>query len=521
MDLDFGPADEQLYREVVKTLASDEFLGRKPFTKGETLTLDYLEKTFKKVGLKPGNGDSFFQEVPMVEIEAVMKNGEAEIHGVSDSMKLHNETDMVGGTKRVIDKVSIENAPLVFAGFGINAPEFDWNDYRGVDVKGKVVVVMVNDPGYYHHDLFRGTNMTYYGRWMYKFEEAARQGAVGVLIIHDTAPASYGWGVLQNSLSGPQLSLQTADDNLSTCAFNGWITTDAANQLFKTADFEPADLLEKAKQPGFRPVDLELKFSVSLENKIVKKLSNNVAGIIPGTDLKDEVVIYSAHWDHLGVGPMVDGENIYHGAIDNATGVAALVVLAKKVLEGSRPRRTIVFLSLTGEESGLLGSEYYAHHPLFPLKKTAVDINFDMIHPIGLLRDIYLTSKGYSNADQFLEEAAKELKREVRALEDLSSGVYYRSDHFNFAKVGVPTIDTETGIDSIEHGEEWGRRQHKENTRLRYHKPQDKYHPDWDLSGTMADLKLMYATGLKIANADRIPEWYDGVSYKKAREKQS
>lgn len=516
-DADFGSNSEKVYRDVVGQLASDSFMGRKPFTKGEDITTAYLEKKFKEVGLQPGNNGSYFQDVPMVEITGQMKDNVATITGNGKMLKLAAATDIVGTTLRVVPAAEINSAPLVFAGFGINAPEYHWNDYAGVDVKGKVVVVMVNDPGFYNPKLFRGKNMTYYGRWTYKYEEAARQGAVGVLIIHATDPASYDWEVVREGWTGAKLSLQTKNNNMDRTAFDGWVTSASAQKIFDLAGMNGNDLLEKAKQPGFKAVPLDLNFSETLENKIVKRESKNVVGILPGTSEKDQVVIFSAHWDHFGIGKAVDGDSIYNGAVDNASGVAALVTLAQKFAKAKKTKRTLMFIALTGEEQGLLGSQYYAEHPIYPLKNTVADINFDVMQPFGLMKDIILVGKGMSDIDQYMEDAAKQQGRVIRGEDNPSAGTYFRSDHFNFAKVGIPAIYIETGTQSVDHGNAWGEEQHKEYNRNKYHKPQDNYSPSWNVQGTMADLKLVYAAVTELANDTRFPQWNDGVPFKKAR----
>ncbi len=509
---------EKTYRQVVKTLSSDEFQGRKPFTEGEGLTINYLKKQFKALGLEPGNKDRYFQDVPMVDITSRLKDDQVTIQGKEGTLELQSLEDVVAGIKRVVESQQIEDAPIVFAGFGIHAPEYDWNDYADIDVQDKVVVVMVNDPGFYNDDLFRGKNMTYYGRWTYKYEEAARQGAAGVLIIHDTDPASYGWDVVRASWGGSSLYLQTEDGNADATAMEGWISGEAAQKVFQLADIDLDELIENAKKPGFKAVPLGLKLSATLENKIDKRVSRNVAAVIPGTDLRDEYIIYTAHWDHFGIGEPIDGDSIYNGAVDNASGTAGLLTLAKMFKEAPETKRSILFLSVTGEEQGLLGSEYYAKHPIYPLKNTVADINMDVLQPFGKMKDIVLIGKGQSNIDDYLIQAAQEQGRTVHAPEDASNGWYYRSDHFSFAKVGIPTLYIANGVESVEHGKEWGKKQAEDYNTNRYHKPQDEYHEDWDVSGTLQDLQLLFKTGTSLANTDDFPTWNEGVMYKKIRE---
>lgn len=517
----FGEKEEATYRQVVRTLASDEFMGRKPFTKGEELTLDYLEKTFDSLGLQPGNGDSYFQEVPMVEIKYDLKNSRVRLSSNGKTVDLEYLTEVVAGTRRVVENQAIKNAEMVFAGFGIYAPEYNWNDYEGLDVKDKVVVVLINDPGFYDENLFRGKDVTYYGRWTYKFEEAARQGAAGVLIIHDTKPASYDWSVVRSSWSKSKLFLQTENDNMDFCALEGWLSGEAAKKVFDLAGISDVEeLIERAKKPGSKAVSLSVNLSMELENELKKSTSQNVLALLPGEERPDEVIVFSAHWDHFGIGEKIEGDSIYSGAADNATGVGALMALAEKYKNDVPLKRSLLFFAPTAEEAGLLGSEYYTKHPVYPLKKTVVDINFDVLQPFGLMKDIFIIGKGQSEVDAYLETEAKEEDRVVRAVDDPSDGWYYRSDHFNFAKVGVPTLYVANGVQSVEHGEEWGNRQKEEYTRSRYHKPQDTYDESWDVSGTMADLKLIYRVGKKLANSSDFPKWNDDVMYKRIREEQ-
>ncbi len=518
---EFGVKEEATYRKALSTLASDELMGRKPFTVGEERTLNYLKEAFESLGLEPGNGDSFFQEVPMIEIKNTFKDDKATITRGKVKIELEYLTDIVGGTRRVVENQKIENAELVFVGFGIDAPEYHWNDYEGIDVKGKIVVVMINDPGFYNLDLFRGKDITYYGRWVYKFEEAARKGAAGVLIIHDTKPAAYDWSVVRSSWSKSKLFLQTENDNMNFCALEGWISASAADKLFNLAGIKDSKaLLEKAKQSAFKAVSLGATLDLALKNEIKKSVSRNVLAKISGNERADEFIIFSAHWDHFGIGEKIDGDSIYNGAADNATGVAALLALAEKFKKNTKPERSLLFFSPTGEEAGLLGSEYYAAHPVYPLNKTVVNINFDVLQPFGLMRDIFIIGKGQSEVDAYLEKEAEKEGRIVRAVDDPSDGWFYRSDHFNFAKVGVPTLYVANGVNSVQHGEEWGVRQKEEYTRLRYHKPQDNYNASWDVSGTMADLTLIYRVGQNLANSSDFPKWNDGVMYKRIREKQ-
>jgi Zn-dependent M28 family amino/carboxypeptidase len=502
----------------IRVLASDEFEGRKPFSPGETKTINYLKTEFEKLGLKPGNGKSYFQDVPMVDIMStpvgplVMKGKDAEI-------SLNYLTDFVAATRRVQDQVKVENSEMVFAGYGIVAPEYGWNDYAGLDVKGKTVLVLVNDPGIVDDNLFKGNTMTYYGRWTYKFEEAARQGAAGVLIIHDTGPASYGWSVVRSGWSKSKLYLQAADDNRSRAAMEGWITLESAKKLFKIAGVQP-DVMHAASKKGFKPVSLGVKTSLVINNRIKKSTSHNVIALLPGTTRANEYVVYTSHWDHFGKGEAIKGDSIYNGAADDASGTAALMEIATAFTKlKKKPARSIVFLVVTAEEQGLLGSEYYCTHPVYPLDKTVADINMDVLQPFGRTKDVVIVGKGQSELDEYINAEAKKQDRFTRPEPNPSGGWYFRSDHFNFAKVGVPSLFIENGVISREHGEEWGKAQKEQFNLYRYHMPTDEYSSSWDLTGIVEDMKLLYEVGHRISNETTFPGWKKGSEFKAARDK--
>ena len=511
--------NDTAFSKHIAVLASDDFEGRKPFTAGETKTINYLETEFKKIGLKPGNGDSYFQEVPMVDIKSiptalVIKDAS----GKATSFKYLD--DFVAASRHVSNQVKVENSELVFAGYGIVAPEYKWNDYEGLDVKGKTVVVMVNDPGFLDAKLFKGETMTYYGRWTYKFEEAARQGATGVIIIHDDKAASYPWGGVRSGWSKSKLYLAAADDNKSRALVEGWITQDVAKQLFKMAG-KSEDLMIQAGKTGFKSVDLGLKVSTTINNSIKKSVSHNVAAVLLGTTRADEYVIYSGHWDHLGIGEAINGDSVYNGAVDNATGTAALLVLAdafKKTVK--QPERSILFLVVTAEEQGLLGSEYYATNPLVPVTKTVANINIDAMQAFGKTKDIIAVGFGQSELEDYLVDAAKKQGRVVVKDSNPSAGYYFRSDHFNFAKVGVPALYTETGDNHIGKGLAYGKAEKEEYTKNRYHAPADNFEPaKWDFSGMVEDLRLLFEVGYKISNETTFPKWKEGSEFKAIRDK--
>lgn len=511
--------NDTAFSKHIAVLASDDFEGRKPFTVGETKTINYLEAEFKKAGLKPGNGDSYFQEVPMVDIKStptplVIKDAT----GKATSFKYLD--DFVGASRHVTNQIKVENSEMVFVGYGIVAPEYKWNDYEGLDVKGKTVVVMVNDPGFSDAKLFKGETMTYYGRWTYKFEEAARQGATGVIIIHEDKAASYPWAVVRSGWSKSKLYLAAKDDNKSRALLEGWITQDVAKQLFKMTG-KSEDLMVQAGKNGFKPVDLGLKLSTSIHNTIQKSISHNVAAILPGTKKADEYIIYSAHWDHLGVGEAINGDSVYNGAVDNATGTAALLVLANAFKKAAKqPERSILFLAVTAEEQGLLGSEYYASNPLVLVNKTVANINIDAMQAFGKTKDIIAVGFGQSELEDYLVESAKKQGRVVVKDSNPSAGFYFRSDHFNFAKVGIPALYTETGDDHIGKGLAYGKAQKEEYTKNKYHAPADNFEPSkWDFSGMVEDLRLLFEVGHKLSNETTFPKWKEGSEFKAIRDK--
>lgn len=502
----------------ISVLASDEFQGRKPFTIGEVKTLDYLVKRFKEIGLQPGNDTSYLQEVPMVEIRSVPE-GDLRIAGKNGDLKLSYLDQYVAGTKHVKERVAIDRSEIVFAGFGIVAPEYNWNDYEGLDVKGKTVVVMVNDPGFYDSTLFKGKTrtMTYYGRWTYKFEEAARQGAAGVLIIHDVLPASYGWTVVRSGWSKPKLDLQTPDNNMSRATIEGWLTQESAKKLFQLAGV-PDSVMNQAKRRGFKPVPLGVTASLALQNKVRKSVSHNVAALLPGTDRKNEYIIYSAHWDHLGIGEAVRGDSIYNGALDNASGVAGLLQLATAFSKLKQaPKRSVLFLALTGEEQGLLGSEYYASHPIFPIKSTVADINMDVLNFFGRTKDITIIGKGQSDLDDYAARAAEKQGRVLVPEANPSGGWFFRSDHFNFAKVGIPSLYPGSGTQSLLHDSAWAPDHATSYGRDHYHSPFDQMDSSWELSGMVEDVRFLFDVGVTLSNEDKFPQWKEGSEFKSKR----
>ncbi|QJD97150.1 M20/M25/M40 family metallo-hydrolase [Mucilaginibacter robiniae] len=509
------------YGNYVKAISADAFEGRLPFTSGETKIINYLQQQFKALGLEPGNKGSYFQEVPMVSISTTPK-ATMTINTPNSSFDLQGLQDYVLWTRRATPSIDLNKEQLVFAGFGISAPEFKHDDYAGLDVKDKIVVVLVNDPGYYDAQQFKGKTMTYYGRWTYKFDEAARHGAKGCLIIHDTGPAAYGFGVVANSWKATKLYLDSRGHETYKCAIEGWLTLPATEKVLQAASTDYKTLLNKALQPGFKAEALPLTASTSLTVKAQYKQSHNVVAKISGSKKPDECIIYSAHWDHLGIGkPDAKGDSIYNGAGDNASGTAALLELAKAFKSvKTKPERSILFLAVTAEEQGLWGSAYYAENPIFPKNKTVADINMDMLFAFGKTKDISLIGAGQSDLEDYLAEAAKQQGRYVAPEPDPSQGLYFRSDHFNFAKVGIPALYTETGIDLVNKGKEYGRKLHEDFTATTYHKPSDEYNPaTWDMSGTMQDLQLLFTVGKKLAYSTTLwPKWKPNSEFRAVRE---
>jgi len=506
-----------------KTLSSDEYEGRAPGTKGEELSVTYLADQFKKAGLKPGNTDgTYFQSVPLVGITPtpaplVFKKG-------TQQQTLKWKDDVVAWTKHVAPSASIDNSELVFVGYGVDAPEFNWDDYKGTDLKGKTLVMLVNDPpvpdpnnpSELDAKTFGGKAMTYYGRWTYKYEIGAQKGAAGVLIVHETGPAGYGFNVIQGK-TGEQFDLVTPDKNMGRVAVEGWITLDQTKALLQSAGQDFDALKAQAATREFKPVPLGVTASMTIKNALRTIASRNVVAKLEGSDpkLKDEYVVYTAHWDHFG--KTADG--IFHGAEDDALGCAALIEVGRAFTKlPAPPRRSILFLAVTAEEQGLLGSQYYSVTPIYPLAKTVADINMDSWNTHGRTKDLTLVGFGASDLDDYARDAAAEQGRVVHGDAEPEKGFFYRSDHFNFAKQGVPALDPEGGVEYIGKPPDYGKQVRDEWTERRYHTPKDVVYPDWDLSGVNEDLKVYFAVGYRIAQADKIPEWKPGNEFKAKRD---
>ncbi|MFZ6024382.1 MAG: M28 family metallopeptidase [Bacteroidota bacterium] len=510
-------------KQHVSVLSSDSFMGRKPFTEGETKTINYLTTQFAAAGLEAGNGNSFVQDVPMVSLLA-QATPSMEVSSAKGKFSLKAFDDYIIWTDKADSVQTLDQSELVFAGYGVVAPEYNWNDYEGLDVKGKVVLVMVNDPGFWVADtsLFKGKTMTYYGRWTYKFEEAARQGAKGCLIIHNTEAASYPFSVQQNSFNTSRLQLDTRGMDVKNCDVIGWVTEKTANRLFTAAGFD-STLLKKANIPGFKAIPLNLNVSTSMKVQATYKKSYNVIGKITGTKRPDEVIIYTAHWDHLGIGrPDATGDSIYNGALDNATGTAGLFELIRAFKSMKKqPERTIIFLAVTAEEQGLLGSAYYAQNPIYPAAKTIANINMDGLNRFEPTKDIVIVGEGQSELEDYLKEAVEKTGGYISYDSHPEAGYYYRSDHFNFAKAGIPALYVSTGIDVIKKGKAFGQKLEDDYTDKHYHQPSDGYDPvTWSMSGAINDLKWLFQVGKKLAFETHMPKWKAGSEFRAKREKQ-
>lgn len=505
----------------VKTLASDEFEGRAPGTRGEDLTVRYISEEFRMIGLKPGAGGGFIQEVPMVEIT---NDPTAVLHvkGRGPDLAFPSGSAFVGWTLRAKEVVTVADSEMVFVGYGVVAPEHNWNDYAGVDARGKTVVMLVNDPGFATKDpdLFNGKAMTYYGRWMYKFEEAARQGAAAALLVHETEPASYDWGVVRNSWMGARYSLSTPDGNASRCALESWISLDSAKAIFKAAGFDFDPMKAAANRRGFKAVPLGQKASVTMRDRVKPITSRNVVGLVPGSKRPDEVIIFTAHWDHFGINPALPGKDkIFNGAVDNATGVAGLIELGRAFMNpAAAPERTIIFLAVTAEEQGMLGSAYYAANPIFPLAKTVAVLNLESLNIFGPTRDVVVIGYGQCDLDEYIRAAAAEQGRVLSPDPTPEDGGFFRSDHFPFARVGVPAMEAGSGTDDREKGPEFGRRIRDAWGPANYHRPSDEYSPSWNFAGMIEDLDMYYRIGFRLSHETSFPGWKPGSEFKAKRD---
>ena len=517
----------------IETLADDTFEGRGPGAENGEKAADWIAAEMDRIGLQPGgNGGSWFQNVGMVEQTLDESQSSLTFKGgrSGEAYPMQLKTDAVLWTKHQdTNELSFQDSDLVFVGYGVVAPEYDWNDYDGLDVEGKTVVMLVNDPGFARDtdDLFKGKAMTYYGRWTYKFEEAARQGATGAVIVHETAPASYGWDVVANSWSGAQADLVRSDGGESRTVFESWITSDIARRLFAEAGLDFDEQKTAAKSPDFEAVDMgELTASGKVVQTVSRMESRNVVGVLPGTDAPEEYMLFTAHWDHLGKkseeragepGQDFYRDDIFNGAVDNATGSAALLEIAEAMAQEEHPRSGL-FLAVTLEESGLLGSAYYAENPTVPMNQIVAGINMDGMLPIGRTKDMVVVGYGASELEDLLATELKAQDRVIKPDPKPEAGYFYRSDHISFAKKGVPMLYADGGVDKRDGGEAAGMAASEAYTVQRYHKPMDEYNESWDLSGMVEDVKALYEVGLEVINSESWPTWYEGNEFEAVRQ---
>ncbi|MBP1596094.1 MAG: putative aminopeptidase [Acidobacteria bacterium] len=526
----FAEIDGSAVLEHTRRLADDSFEGRAPGSRGEDFTVAYIADEFRKAGLQPGNTDGhYIQKVPLV---GITPNQDATLafRRASKESRLRFKDDFVAWSKHVSETAELQDSEIVFVGYGVQAPEFSWDDYKGSDLKGKTLVMLVGDPpvpdpadpGKLDPKVFGGPAMTYYGRWTYKYEIGAKMGAAGVLIVHETEPAGYPFSVVQNKVT-EQFDLVAGDRNMSRVAIEGWISLDQARRLFTLAGNNYDDMKKQSVSRSFRPVPLGVTASITLANKLRMIESCNVVGKLEGSDqdLKSQYVIYTSHWDHLGIEPDPKGAKIYHGAQDNATGIGGLIELARAFGRvAPPPKRTMLFLAVTAEEQGLLGSQYYAENPIYPLARTLAVINMDVLNVYGRTRDITIVGLGNSDLDDYAQKIVAEQGRVIRPDPSPEKGSYYRSDHFPFAKMGVPALASSSGIEFVGKPEDYGRKIREEYTSHIYHQPSDVVQPDWDMSGTVLDLQFYGLMGYRAAQADKYPEWKTGTEFRAVREAQ-
>ena len=513
--------NEQNIHLHVKELSSDKFEGREPGTVGGELTKKYIKESFKSSGLQPIKKD-FLLEVPLSKMEVNLDESYLKFKKAKDQRILIPGEETVFWSKRVKETIEVKDSEVLFVGYGIVAPEYEWNDYEGIDVKGKTLIALINDPGFKTQDpnLFNGNAMTYYGRWVYRFEEAARQGAEALIIIHETAPASYPWKVVQNSWSGKQIDLKRPNLGMDRIKVEGWITDAVAEELFSEAGLDLEQLKEDALSSNFKPVPLKgVKMNAKLSNDLSFSVSHNVGGIKVGSKRPDEYVLMIAHWDHLGKRESHSPSNdqIYNGAVDNATGVAGVIELANS-FKNVALDRSLLFLAVTAEESGLLGSQYFAEYPPIELSNIVAGYNFDGILPTGKTRDVVVVGYGASELENILEEELNELDMYITPDPAPEKGFFYRSDHISFAKKGVPMLYADGGVDINDGGLEAGSKISNDYTQYHYHQPSDEYQDSWDLSGFKDHLEITRSMVLRLANSEEWPEWYEGNEFKAIRE---
>ena len=503
----------------IAELSSDRYMGRMPLSSTENITVEYIAQQMQEIGLEPANNGSFFQEVPLLAVNSKISDN-LNFNTPKGHLKFQKLIDYVSFSRRMDEELSIDQSELVFAGFGITAPEYGRDDFQGIEMKGKTLLVFVNDPGYGTSDAyFKGNTMTYYGRWTYKFEEAARKGAKGCLIIHETGPAGYPWQVVRNNGETTKLYLKPENRYEDRCAFEGWISKTAAEQLFSACGMSFDEAKAMAVKKDFKPIILPVKVSGWIKSSFDTNTSRNVCGVIRGIKYPDEVVVYTAHWDHLGVGTPVNNDSIYNGATDNASAVAWMLEIARGFMNGPAPERSVLFLSVTGEESGLLGSLYYVEHPFFPMSKTVACINTDVMLFLGKFKDVTLTGIGQSELDEWVRKAAEKQGRYIAPDPNPENGMYFRSDQFPFVKKGVPAIYAKGYIDAEKYGKEQTLKILDQYWKKIYHSPFDEYNAATDdLSGIVEDAKLLFHVGTDLANSQVWPAWNNDSEFKIARD---
>ena len=510
--------DAETLMAEIEVLSSDEFGGRAPGSPGEVLTIEYLTEQFASLGLEPGNpAGSWVQGVPLVGITP-RAGSDFQVSMDGDSLQLEPGKDYVAWTKHVVDQVAID-AEFVFVGYGAVAPEYEWDDFGDLDVEGKILLFLVNDPPL--DDVFGGPAMTYYGRWTYKHEIAAERGAAGSFVIHEAGPAGYPWEVVGSSPFGESFDLVAADNNLSRAPVEGWLQRSAAERIFSMAGLDFDELKARAADRSFQPVPLRIHGRTQVRNSLRTIDSENFVAILNGSSASDEIVMYVAHWDHLGRDEELEGDQVYNGAADNATGTAGLIELARAFTEAEeRPRRSIVFLAVTAEEQGLLGSKHYGENPLYPPGQTVAAFNMDVLNQWGRTRDLTIVGMGQSELDRYAEVVAERLGRTLNPDPEPEKGFYYRSDHFSFAKAGIPAFYADPGIEYLDKPDDYGIVKREEYTTNDYHKVSDEMKTDWDLSGAVEDLNFMYELGTAVADSDAWPQWSATSEFRALRDRQ-
>ena len=511
----------------IKILASDEFEGRAPGTKGGELSVKYITDQFKQIGLKPGNPDgTYTQEVPLAGIKSESRMSFITGDKTTD---LKYPDDFVASSARLQPDIKIDKSDVIFVGYGIVAPEYGWDDYKGVDVRGKTILILISDPpipdpkdpSKLNDKIFKGKAMTYYGRWTYKYEIAAQKGATAAIIIHETGPAAYPWQVVRSSWGKENFELDNPNKNMDAVSARSWITLDLAKKLIADCGKDFDALKKSAIAKDFRPVAMNAKANIDIKQQIRAFKSHNVIGKLEGDDpkLRDEYVIYTAHWDHLGRHPELQGDQIFNGAIDNASGVASVIELAGAFTKlNPPPKRSVLFMATTAEEAGLLGAKFYAGHPLYPLEETLADINIDGMNPWGKTHDLEDLTNRSSTLDDLLGEAAARQGRVMKPNTEAERGGFYRVDSFEFAKAGVPVLHAARGIEIIGKPPEYGKQKRDEFVAKHYHQPSDEVDPTWDLSGAVQDIQLLFEVGYQVSNGDKFPEWKSGSEFRAKRD---